>query len=39
LAVGKGYLTKREVYRLEYQTKKAPTHRKIATLNDWKPEN
>jgi putative endonuclease len=39
LAAVKGYLTKREAYQLEYQIKKTPTHKKIATLNDWKPEN
>jgi len=40
LAAVKGHLTKREVYPLEYRIKKMPTHKKkIATLNDWKPEN
>jgi len=39
LAAVKGYLTKREAYQLEYQIKKTPTHKKNATLNDWKPEN
>ena len=35
LTVVKGYLTKREAYQLE----KTQTNKKIATLNDWKPEN
>ncbi|WP_321492034.1 GIY-YIG nuclease family protein [uncultured Desulfobacter sp.] len=39
LAAVKGDLTKREAYQLEYQIKKTPTHKKIATLNDWKPKN
>lgn len=39
LAAVKGHLTKREAYQLEYQIKQTPTHKKIAMLNDWKPEN
>ena len=39
LASIKGHLTKREAYQLEYQIKRTPTDKKIATLNDWKPEN
>ncbi len=39
LAAVKEDLTRREAYQLEYQIKKTPAHRKIATLNDWKPEN
>lgn len=36
LAAVKGRLTKREAYQLEYQIKKTPTHKKIATLDGWK---
>lgn len=39
LAAVKEHLTKREAYQLEYRIKKTPTHKKIATLNDWNPEN
>jgi putative endonuclease len=39
LAAVKDHLTKRESYQLEYQIKRTPTDKKIATLNDWKPEN
>ncbi|HBT87328.1 GIY-YIG nuclease family protein [Desulfobacter sp.] len=39
LAAIKGDFTKREAFHLEYQIKNTPTHKKIATLNDWKPEN
>ena len=35
LVAVKGHLTKREAYQLE----KTPAHKKITTLNDWKPEN
>ena len=39
LVAVKGHLAKREAYQLEYQIKKTQTNKKIATLNDWKPEN
>ena len=39
LAAVKRDLTKREAYQLEYQIKKTSTQKKIAALNDWKPEN
>ena len=39
LAAVREDLIKREAYQLEYQIKKTPTHKKIETLNDWKPKN
>ena len=39
VAAVKKHLSKQKAYQLEYRIKKTPTPKKIATLNDWKPEN